>query len=79
MYAYVVLQLLVITKIHVFRNLDSSVGIVTRLQVDDRGSIPGRATDFSVIHNVQTGSGNHPATYPMGTLGSVTRDKAAGP
>jgi hypothetical protein len=37
--------------------------------LDDRGSIPYR--DFlSLHHRVQTGSGAHPASYPMGTWGS---------
>jgi hypothetical protein len=35
--------------------------------LDDRGSIPGRAEDFSSSSCVQTGAGAHPATYPMGT------------
>jgi hypothetical protein len=34
--------------------------------------------DFSVLHVVQTGSGAHPASYPMGTDGSLPGDKAAG-
>jgi hypothetical protein len=28
------------------------------------------ARDFLVSHNVQTGSGAHPASYPVGTIGS---------
>jgi hypothetical protein len=76
MYAYVVLQLLVRT--YLYRRRDSSVGIATSLKLDDLDSIPGKVTDFSVIHNVQNGSGNHPASYPMGTWGSVSGDKAAG-
>jgi hypothetical protein len=31
------------------------------------------ARDFSVFHNVQTGSGAHPASYPVGTIGSFFR------
>jgi hypothetical protein len=34
------------------------------------GSIPGRARDFSLLHNIQTGSGAHPASYTIGTGGS---------
>jgi hypothetical protein len=34
--------------------------------------------ELSLLHIVQTGSGAHPASYLMGTRGSVPRDKAAG-
>jgi hypothetical protein len=34
---------------------------------------PAGASDFSLLHSVQTGPGAHPASYPMGTVG-----KAAG-
>jgi hypothetical protein len=34
---------------------------------------PARAADLSLLHSVQTGSGAHPASYPVGTGG-----KAAG-
>jgi hypothetical protein len=33
---------------------------------------------FSLHHRVQTGSGAHPASYPMGTSGSLPWGKAAG-
>jgi hypothetical protein len=33
---------------------------------------------FSVRHRVRTGSGAHPASYPMGTGGSSTVCKAVG-
>jgi hypothetical protein len=36
------------------------------------------AGNFSVRHHVQTSSGAHPASYPMGTEGSFCRGKAAG-
>jgi hypothetical protein len=39
--------------------------------------IPEGAGDFSLLHRVQTSSGFHPATYPVGTGGSVAGDKAA--
>jgi hypothetical protein len=32
----------------------------------------------SLLHVVQTGSGAHPAFYPMGIGGSFSGDKAAG-
>jgi hypothetical protein len=34
--------------------------------------------DFSLLHVVQTGSGVHPTSYPMGKGGSFPGDKAAG-
>jgi hypothetical protein len=33
--------------------------------------------DFSVLHSVQTGSGAHPASYPMGSRFDFHRSKAA--
>jgi hypothetical protein len=44
---------------------------------DDRGSIPVVPGNFSLQHCVQTGSGVHPISYPMGTRGSFSGDKAA--
>jgi hypothetical protein len=44
--------------------------------LDDRGSIPDRAEDFSSSPCVQTGSGAHAASYPMGTGGSFPGGKA---
>jgi hypothetical protein len=33
--------------------------------MDNRSSIPGKAGSFSLRHFVQTGSEDHPASYPM--------------
>jgi hypothetical protein len=57
---------------------DSSVSIATGYRLDYRGSIPGGGWEFSLRHRVQTGSGPHTASYPMGTRGSFPRGKAAG-
>jgi hypothetical protein len=38
----------------------------------------GAAGNFSLRHRVQTGSGAHPASYPMATRGSFSGGKAAG-
>jgi hypothetical protein len=38
----------------------------------------GGAGNFSLNHRVQTGSGAHPASYSMGTSGSLPGGKAAG-
>jgi hypothetical protein len=40
--------------------------------------VPARAGNFSLHHHVQTGSGAHPASYPIGTRGSFPWGKAAG-
>jgi hypothetical protein len=42
-----------------------------------RGSIPGGARNFYLCHCVQTGSGAHPASYPMDMGGSFPAEKAA--
>jgi hypothetical protein len=40
-------------------------------RLDDQSLIPGRGKDiFSLCHCIQTNSGAHPASYPMGTRGS---------
>ena len=54
--------------------MDSLVNILTRLRTgrsDDR--IPARARHFSLLQNVQTGCGIHPALYSIHT--GVTTDK----
>jgi hypothetical protein len=43
-----------------------------------RSSSPGRAKHFSIHHVVQTGSGDHTASYPKVTGGSFPGFKAAG-
>jgi hypothetical protein len=48
---------------------DSVVGIATGNGLDDRGvgfRVPV-GSEFSLLHVVQTGSGTHPTSYPMGT------------
>jgi hypothetical protein len=49
--------------------------------LDDRGSrvrFPAGAGNFSLHHRVQTGSGAHPDSYPMGTADSFIGGKEAG-
>jgi hypothetical protein len=58
----------------------SAVGINTGYGLYDRGvgvRVPV-GSEFSLIHIVQTGSGAHPASYPMGTGGSFPGGKATG-
>jgi hypothetical protein len=57
---------------------DSSVGIALDYGLDDQGSIPAWAGNFSLHHHVQNGSGAHPSSYPMGTMGSFPGGKVAG-
>jgi hypothetical protein len=59
------------------RKRDSSVSIATGYGLDNEGSIPGRVKIFSLLHSVQTSSGAHPASHPMGTEGSFSEGKAA--
>jgi hypothetical protein len=57
----------------------SSGSIVTDYGLDDRAievRSPTGAEDFSSSPCVQTGSGAHPASYPMGTSGTFPGGKA---
>jgi hypothetical protein len=40
--------------------------------------VPARAGTFSLQHRVQTGSGTHPSTYPIGNWGSFPEVKLPG-
>jgi hypothetical protein len=40
--------------------------------------VPAEAGNFSLHHHVQTSSGAHPASYPIGTRGSFPGSRAAG-
>jgi hypothetical protein len=56
----------------VYMELGSSVSIVSGYGLDDRAigvRSPAEAKDFSFNLCVRTGSGAHPAFYPMGTAG----------
>jgi hypothetical protein len=55
---------------------DGSVAIATATSRLAGVLFPGRET-FFLLHPVQTVSGAHPASYPMGTTNSVLRVKAA--
>jgi hypothetical protein len=60
--------------------LSPEVGIATGYGLDGRGvgfRVPVR-TRFFFFHVVQTGSGAHPASYPIGTGGSFHGGEAAG-
>jgi hypothetical protein len=48
--------------------------------LDDSGSVPGRGKEeiSFLYHSVQTGSGSHPASYSLGTVGSFPENKVAG-
>jgi hypothetical protein len=60
---------------------DNLVGIALGYGLDDWGSrvrFPAGAGNFSLHHRVQNGSGAHPASYSVGTMGSFPGSKAAG-
>jgi hypothetical protein len=60
---------------------DRSVGIATGYGLDDRMigvRFPAGSGSFSFRRRVQTVSGAHPASYPMGTRSSFPGGKAAG-
>jgi hypothetical protein len=57
-------------KLQIDHFLQQMFTIVTDYCLDVRVSTPGRR-EFSVLHNVQTGFGVHPASYPMGTGGGL--------
>jgi hypothetical protein len=62
-----------------YRNRGSSVGIVSDYGLDDREirvRSPAGEEDFSSILCVQTGSGAHPVSCPMGTGGPFPSGKA---
>jgi hypothetical protein len=49
--------------------------------LDDQGSrvrFPAGVVNFSLHHRVQNGSGAHPASYPVGTRGSLPGVKRPG-
>jgi hypothetical protein len=77
----VVVVVVVVIIIIIIIIIDSSVGIALCYGLDDRGStfrFPAGGGNFSLHHRVQTCSGVHPASYPMGTKGSFPGGKAAG-
>jgi hypothetical protein len=58
----------------------SAICIATAYTLDDWGVgvwVPV-GSEFSLLHIIQTGSGAHPASYPMGTGGSFLGGKVAG-
>jgi hypothetical protein len=66
-------------------NYDNNIqaGIAQRYSANLRAGwsgvrVPVEAGNFPLHHRIQTGSGAHPASYPMGTRGSFLGGKAAG-
>jgi hypothetical protein len=73
-------SLVIITSTFICRGRDNAVGIVTAYRLDSRGvrvRVPVGAR-FSHLHAIQTDSGAHPASYPMGTRDSFPGGKVAG-
>jgi hypothetical protein len=66
----------IIDTIYAIRSSDSSVSIVKRYGMEDRGiglRFPAKARDFSLLHSVQNGSGVHPVSYQRGAVGLFRR------
>jgi hypothetical protein len=62
----------------ILRSRDSSVGIVTRYGLENRGVRVQVPVEQGLLHVIQTGSGVHPTSYTMGAMGSFLGGKAAG-
>jgi hypothetical protein len=58
--------------------VDSSVDLATGYGLDGRGSIPGRGKIFFLLHSVQTGSEDHPASFSTGIVSDLLGVKATG-
>jgi hypothetical protein len=56
----------------------SAFSVIDMYGLDDRTSNSCRGRVISLPYRVQTGSGAHPASYPMGTEASLPAGKAAG-
>jgi hypothetical protein len=59
---------------------NSLVGIATGYGLDDRGvrvRVP-LSQEYCLLHVAQTGTGVHPASYPLGTGGCLPWVKATG-
>jgi hypothetical protein len=56
---------------------DSAVGIPTGYGLDDIG-VGVRVPVETLLHVIQTGSGTHPLSYPMGTTGFSSGVKRPG-
>jgi hypothetical protein len=65
------------TVIRVNSFVKSDFGIVTGYRLGGRGSISGSVKRF-FSNRFQTGSGDHPASYPMGTDRYFPGGEAAG-
>jgi hypothetical protein len=64
-----------------YKNLDGTVGIATGYGLEGRGvgvRVPAEAR-FSFLHVVQTGSGAHSASYPVGTGSSLVKRRGSEP
>jgi hypothetical protein len=80
-YASILVLIIIIIIIHIITSIsrDSSVGIATGLDDQGRREFESRqGKKFSLFHIVQTGSGVHPTSYKMGTVGSFQGVKRQG-
>jgi hypothetical protein len=61
----------IILIIRVMKSQGKSVSIVSDYGLNDRALIPSRGKGFSSSLCIQTSSGAHQASYPMGTRGKA--------
>jgi hypothetical protein len=74
-------HLVLVTVTDINLSGDKSVDIATRIRADSRGIgvwFLAEVRDYSLLRNVQTGSGAHLASYTMGTVSCFPGGKAAG-
>jgi hypothetical protein len=64
--------------LHKSREILDQISNYQLLKVRPRVRIPAGAGNFSLQHCVQTSSGAHPASYPVGTRGSFPGGKEVG-
>jgi hypothetical protein len=72
-------RILFVLALYLKRSRDSSAGIATGYGMGDREvRVRVEGKKFSLLHVVQTGSGAHPDSNPMGTVGSFPGNKETG-
>lgn len=59
-------------------SLDNVISTVTKIWTrQSRVQFPARAKNFSLLQNIQSGSGTHPASHSMGIVSSSPRSKSS--
>jgi hypothetical protein len=74
----IIIRLVTVSSPKTDDSLDSVISIVPRIWTRQSGvQIPARAKDFSLLQNIQSGSGAHPASHAIDPMTSFPRGKAA--